>query len=191
MIITAMTVQDWHSARCWWPVFYSCYLVKIHTLGWSGSLLTMSVVAVVNNWCSWTCATADGLCHAVWGMSVPAVPWSLKWDHLMSLSYSSTSPQSPCLQGANYIFCSKWLAIRQPGLTYGKVDPFLWKNSICRISSSRQNQEYALHSSLQDYITFTITFFRVLKRQNCCILKGEHSWPIIMDLLLLLISCLW
>ena len=41
---------------------------------------------LITVWCSWTCATADGLCHAAWGMSVPAVLWSLKWDHLMSLA---------------------------------------------------------------------------------------------------------
>lgn len=129
--------------------------------GCPGSLQTMSVVAVFDNWCSWTsvfdnwcswtCAAADGVGDAIWGMSVPAVLWSLKWDHLISewQSYPRPSPQSPCLLGAGYIFSSKWLAIRQPGLAEGTTDLLLLKHSSCTISSTSQNQEYALHSSWQ------------------------------------------
>lgn len=74
--------DTWQDALC--LVFYSCYLAKVSMLGWPVSLQTMLVIAVFDNWCPWTCATADGLCHAVWGMSVPAVFWSLKWDRQIS-----------------------------------------------------------------------------------------------------------
>lgn len=145
--------DTWQDALC--PVFYSCYLAKINMFGWPGSLQTMSVVAVFDNWCSWTCSTADGLCHAIWGMSVPAVLWSLKWDHLIS-EWQSYPTGSPCLLGAGYMFYSKWLAITQPGLTEGTVGLLLFKYSSCTISSTRQNQEHALHSSLQDYFSFMV-----------------------------------
>lgn len=67
-----------------------------------------------------------------------------------------TKSLSPCLLGAGYSFWSKWLASRQPGLTEATIGLLWFKYSSYTIFSAKQNQEYALHSSLQDYITFMV-----------------------------------
>ena len=117
----------------------------------------MPVVAVFNNClvllnlcsCRRTLSSSPGdICASCTPQPQVRPPNVSEW-----LSYCQ--PPESLLARCKSFVAGDWLLDCQQGLTYGKVHPFLLKNSICRISSAKiRSMLYTV--LLQDYIAFTI-----------------------------------